>query len=80
MPPETYWRNRLADGLAENFSLVAAKAVHLDHYGEGFTTPLETAVDFGTQYRADGWARGMTTLGAMANLYGGLAHDEKLRA
>ena len=81
VPPETHWRNRLADGLAENLSLVAAKAViHLDHYGNGFTTPLETAVDFGTQYRADGWGRGMTTLGAMANLYDALAHDEKLRA
>nr|ABC72336.1 sugar ABC transporter permease protein [uncultured haloarchaeon] len=81
VPPETHWRNRLADGLAENLSLVAAKAViHLDHYDEGFVTPLETAVDFGTQYRADGWGRGMTTLGAMANLYGDLAHDEKLRA
>ncbi|MEF8851837.1 MAG: Rieske (2Fe-2S) protein [Haloarculaceae archaeon] len=81
VPPETHWRNRLADGLAENLSLVAAKAVvHLDHYGEGFSTPLETAVDFGTQYRADGWGRGMTTLGAMANLYDEVAHDEKLRA
>ncbi len=81
VPPETHWRNRLADGLAENLSLVAAKAVvHLDHCGEGFATPLETAVDFGTQYRADGWGRGMTTLGAMANVYDDLAHDEKLRA
>ena len=81
IPPETHWRNRLADGLAENLSLVTAKAIiHLDHYGEGFTTPLETAVDFGTQYRADGWGRGMTTLGAMANVYDDLAHDEKLRA
>ena len=81
IPPETHWRNRLADGLAENLSLVAAKAiVHLDHYGEGFSTPLETAVDFGTQYRADGWGRGMTTLGAMANLHDDVAHDEKLRA
>jgi nitrite reductase/ring-hydroxylating ferredoxin subunit len=81
VPPETHWRNRLADGLAENLPLVTAKAViHLDFYGEGFTTPLETAVDFGTQYRADGWGRGLTTLGAMANLYDDLAHDEKLRA
>jgi len=81
VPPETHWRNRLADGLAENLSLVSAKAViNLDHLGEGFTTPLETAVDFGTQYRADGWGRGMTTLGAMANLYDEVGHDEKLRA
>jgi nitrite reductase/ring-hydroxylating ferredoxin subunit len=77
----THWRNRLVDGMSENISLVTAKAViHLDHYGEGFTTPLETAVDFGTKYRADGWGRGLTTLGAMANLYDELAHEEKLRA
>jgi hypothetical protein len=41
---------------------------------------VETAVEFGTQYRVDGWGRGLTTLSAMANLYDGLAHDEKLRA
>jgi hypothetical protein len=41
---------------------------------------LETAVDFGTKYRADGWGRGLTTLGAMANLYDQVDHDEKQRA
>jgi len=81
IPPETHWRNRLADGLAENLSLVTAKAIlHLDALGDGFTTPVETAVDFGTTYRADGWGRGLTTLGAMANIYDDVAHDEKLRA
>jgi nitrite reductase/ring-hydroxylating ferredoxin subunit len=79
--PAVHWRNRLVDGLAENLSLVRAKAViHLDDHGEGFETPLETAVDFGTKYRADGWGRGLTTLGAMANLYGQVDHPEKLRA
>jgi len=68
VPPDVHWRNRLADGMRENLSLVMSKAVvHLDHYGEGFTTPLETAVDFGTTYRADGWGRGLTTLGAMSS-------------
>ena len=81
VPPETHWRNRLADGLAENLSLVTAKAViNLDDLGEGFGTPLETVVDFGTQYRAAGWGRGLTTMGAMANLYDEVAHEEKLRA
>jgi len=81
VPPETHWRNRLADGLAENLSLVTAKSVlHLDALGEGFTTPVETAVDFGTTYRADGWGSGLTTLGAMANIYDEVAHDEKVRA
>jgi nitrite reductase/ring-hydroxylating ferredoxin subunit len=79
--PEVHWRNRLVDGMSENLGLVTSKAViHLDHYGEGFTTPLDTAVDFGTKYRADGWGRGLTTLGAMANLYDEIAHAEKLRA
>lgn len=79
--PAVHWRNRLVDGLSENLSLVLAKsAIHLDHHGEGFATPLETAVDFGTKYRADGWGRGLTTLGAMANLYDEVDHDEKQRA
>ena len=81
VPPETYWRNRLVDGMSENLSLVMAKAViNLDDLGEGFTTPLETAVEFGTTYRADGWGRGLTTLGTMANLYGWVDHPEKRRA
>ncbi|GGN85879.1 Rieske (2Fe-2S) protein [Haloarcula pellucida] len=81
VPPETHWRNRLADAMQENIDLVAAKAViNVDDLGEGFTTPLETAVDFGTTYRSMGWGRGLTTLGAMANLYDDVAHDEKLRA
>ncbi|WP_254273842.1 Rieske (2Fe-2S) protein [Haloarcula marina] len=81
VPPETHWRNRLADAMQENISLVAAKAViNLDALGDGFSTPLRTAVDFGTKYRASGWGSGLTTLGAMANLYGDVAHDEKLRA
>ncbi|MFC7135190.1 MULTISPECIES: Rieske (2Fe-2S) protein [Salinibaculum] len=79
--PETHWRNRLVDGMAENLSLVTAKAViNLDDLGEGFATPLSTALDFGTTYRASGWGRGLTTLGTMANLYDHLAHDEKRRA
>jgi nitrite reductase/ring-hydroxylating ferredoxin subunit len=81
VPPAKHHRNRLVDGMAENLSLVQAKAViHLDELGEGFATPLETAVEFGTTYRADGWGRGLTTLGAMANLYGQVDDDEKRRA
>jgi nitrite reductase/ring-hydroxylating ferredoxin subunit len=81
VPPETYWRNRLVDGLAENISLVVAKSIiHLDDYGEGFTTPLSTTLEFGINYRAMGWGRGLTTLGTMANLYDWVGHDEKMRA
>ncbi len=81
VPPATHWRNRLADGLSETLSLLLAKGViHLDDLGEGFQTPLETVVDFGTTYRSMGWGRGLTTMGTMANLYDDVAHDEKLRA
>jgi hypothetical protein len=81
VPPATHWRNRLADGLQENLSLVMAKAViGLDEEGEGFGTPLETAVNFGTKYRDMGWGRGLTTLGCTANLYDEVGGRDKRRA
>jgi len=79
--PETHWRNRLVDGMQENLGLVIAKSViHMDDLGDGFDTPLETAVSFGTKYRESGWGSGLTTLGAMANVYDRVDHDERLRA
>ncbi|MFC6938938.1 Rieske (2Fe-2S) protein [Salinirubellus sp. GCM10025818] len=81
IPPATHWRNRLADGLQENLSLVMAKSViGLDEEGEGFHTPVETAVNFGTNYRDMGWGRGLTTLGCMANLYDDVGGRDKRRA
>lgn len=81
VPPNVRWRNRLADGLQENISLVMAKAViGLDEEGEGFYTPLETAVNFGTRYREMGWGRGLTTLGCMANLHGYVGGRDARRA
>ena len=79
--PEVRWRNRLADGLEEDISLVMAKSViGLDEEGEGFYTPLETAVNFGTRYREMGWGRGLTTLGCMANLAEHVGGRDKRRA
>ncbi|MWG35631.1 Rieske (2Fe-2S) protein [Halomarina oriensis] len=79
--PATHWRNRLADGLHENLSLVMAKAIiGLDSEGGGFDTPVETAVNFGTRYREMGWGRGLTTLGCMANLYDEVGDRDKRRA
>lgn len=76
-----YWRNRLADGLQENISLVMAKAViGLNSEDEGFYTPLETAVNFGTNYRNMGWGSGLTVLAAMANVHGDLAVADRPRA
>jgi len=100
VPPATHWRNRLADGLQENLSLVMAKAViGLDEEGDGeapsasestsgerseprdgFYTPIETAVNFGTRYREMGWGRGLTTLGCMANLHADVGGRDKRRA
>jgi nitrite reductase/ring-hydroxylating ferredoxin subunit len=81
VPPATHWRNRLADGLQENLSLVMAKAVlGLDEEGEGFHTPIETAVNFGTKYRDTGWGRGLTTLGCMANLHADVGGRDRRRA
>ncbi|PSP89801.1 ferredoxin [Halobacteriales archaeon QS_4_69_34] len=48
--------------------------------GEGFYTPLETALDFGTRYRAMGWGRGLTTLGCMATLHEHVGARDKRRA
>jgi nitrite reductase/ring-hydroxylating ferredoxin subunit len=81
VPPVVHWRNRLADGLQEDLSLVMAKAViGLDEEGGGFHTPIETAVNFGTRYRDMGWGRGLTTLGCMANLYDDVGGRDKRRA
>ena len=81
IPPETYWRNRLVDGMSETVSLVIAKAViNLDTLGEGFHLPLETALEFGISYRATGWGRGLTTLATMANLHDWVDQPEKRRA
>ncbi len=76
-----YWRNRLADGLQENLPLVMAKAViGLDAENEGFYTPIETAVNFGTNYRDMGWGSGLTVLAAMANVYDDLSVADRTRA
>lgn len=81
VPLDTHWRNRLADGLQERLNLVMAKAViGLENEGDGFYTPIETGVNFGTKYRDMGWGPGLTILGAMANLHSDLAVPEKKRA
>ncbi|WP_330630929.1 Rieske (2Fe-2S) protein [Halocatena halophila] len=81
LEPAVRWRNRLADGLEENISLVMAKSViHLDGAGDGYRTPLETALTFGTRYRAQGWGRGLTTLGCMATLSDHVGDRDRRRA
>jgi nitrite reductase/ring-hydroxylating ferredoxin subunit len=81
VPPATRWRNRLADGMQEDITLVQAKAViGVDEHGDGFRTPLETAANFGTKYRASGWGRGLTTLSYMAEIHRDVGGRDRRRA
>ncbi|MFC6732105.1 Rieske (2Fe-2S) protein [Haladaptatus sp. DYSN1] len=81
VPPATHWRNRLADGLQENLSLVMAKAViGLADEGEDPAVPIKTGVDFGTKYRDAGWGSGLTVHAAMANILPALSEVDQKRA
>ena len=79
--PETHWRDRLDHGLRENISLVIAKSViGLDDVGVDENVPFRQGVEFGTQYRAAGWGRGLTTLAVMTNLLPDLRDADRPRA
>ncbi|MFB6296815.1 MAG: Rieske (2Fe-2S) protein [Halobacteriales archaeon] len=80
-PPEEHWRERLDHGLQENIGLVVAKSViGLDDAGVSPAVPVGIGTEFGTHYREDGWGRGLTTLGAMANLLPDLRPEDRRRA
>jgi nitrite reductase/ring-hydroxylating ferredoxin subunit len=80
-PPAEHWAQRLEHGLAENLGLVLAKSViGLDDAAVALAGAVSTAVDFGTQYREDGWGSGLTTLAVMANLAPGVPRDDRHRA
>ena len=81
VPAETHWCERLEHGLQENLGLVIAKSViGLDDADVPPTVPIEIATEFGTHYRSDGWGRGLTTLGVMANLLSDLRPEDRRRA
>jgi nitrite reductase/ring-hydroxylating ferredoxin subunit len=81
VPPEEHWRERLEDGLQENIDLVVAKSViGLEDEDVPSTVPVEIGTEFGTHYRQDGWGRGLTTLGVMANLLDDLRPEDRRRA
>ena len=66
--PVGHWRQRLADGLAHNLSLVIAKAVHgLLAAGQPPSEVVRRAALFGTRNR-DGWGTGLTILSALGQL------------
>jgi nitrite reductase/ring-hydroxylating ferredoxin subunit len=71
-----HWRQRLADGLAHNLSLVIAKAVHGQlAAGQSPSEVVRQAALFGTRNR-DGWDTGMTILTALAQLLPFLSEGE----
>jgi len=79
--PEAHWRERLEHGLQESLALVIDKAtIGLDDAGVDPAVPLTVGATFGTQYRADGWGSGLTTMSAMANLLPALRPADRRRA
>lgn len=79
--PVAHWKDRLQHGLRENLGLVIAKAtIGLDDQETPYTVPIRMATMFGVEYNENGWGRGLTTLGVMANLYGFVRPADQRRA
>ncbi|MBX2997877.1 MAG: Rieske (2Fe-2S) protein [Caldilineaceae bacterium] len=79
--PIAHQRQRLADGLERNLSLVIAKAViALIDEADDAATPFQSGLDFGTRYRMEGWGQGLTILTAMMNLLPSLRREDRARA
>src|SRR5215472_3343056 len=78
--PAAHWRERLADGLAHDLGLVAAKAVHGQLAADVPRADIVRQVAlFGAQNR-DGWGVGLTILTALANLLPTLPEEEAFLA
>jgi nitrite reductase/ring-hydroxylating ferredoxin subunit len=74
--PAGHWRQRLADGLAHNLSLVIAKSVNGQlAAGQSPSEVVRQTALFGTRNR-DGWDTGMTILTALAQLLPFLSMEE----
>jgi nitrite reductase/ring-hydroxylating ferredoxin subunit len=79
--PAEHWRERLRHGLRENLGLIVAKSViGLDAAGVSAAVPVEVGTEFGTNYRREGWGRGLTTLSAMTNLLDDVRPEDRRRA
>ena len=74
--PVGHWRQRLADGLAHNLSLVLAKAVN-GQLAAGLSPSdvVRQVALFGTRNR-DGWDTGLTILTALGQLLPSLSEEE----
>lgn len=74
-------RNRVTVGLEQNLVLVLAKSViGLYRSKISMAEPFRTGLQFGTQYRGDGWGQGLTILACMTNLVDYLEDEQKPRA
>src|SRR6516164_2716727 len=74
--PVGHWRQRLADGLAHNLSLVLAKAVNGQlAAGQSPSDVVRQVALFGTRNR-DGWDTGLTILAALGQLLPFLSEEE----
>lgn len=73
--------DRLRVGLERNIPLVIAKAVIYLLDGRGNAAePFRAGLEFGTRYRVNGWASGLTILACMMNLLPYLEAIDKPRA
>ncbi|MFB6254663.1 MAG: Rieske (2Fe-2S) protein, partial [Halobacteriaceae archaeon] len=80
-PPAEHWQDRLETGLEENLRLVLAKsAIGLEQSNVDYTVPFRKGIAFGTEYRQDGWGRGLTIHSLLANLRPDLQEKDRKRA
>jgi nitrite reductase/ring-hydroxylating ferredoxin subunit len=72
---------RLHDGLERDIRLVTAKAAValLDRSGDP-REPFRVGLEFGTQYRANGWGQGLTMLTCFMNMLPKLDPEDRARA
>lgn len=79
--PRAHHLDRLRIGLERNIPLVIAKAViYLLHGRSDPAEPFRAGLAFGTRYRQDGWAAGLTILACMVNLLPYLEPIDRPRA
>jgi nitrite reductase/ring-hydroxylating ferredoxin subunit len=75
-----YLKQRLADGLRQDLSLVIAKStIALASTGETLL-PFKTGLAFGVEARRQGWGQGLTILTCMQNLLPALNAEDRPRA
>lgn len=83
-PPQdriAQFKSRVRTGLEQSLSLVIAKSViGLHQQGVDMAEAFRIGLEFGTEYRSNGWGQGLTILACMMNLVPYLDDKEKPRA